>query len=104
MLSAPPGQIGIRVGENWNWKPIHSRSGQVRSGQVSFITRPKSKDHEGQAKKTFESKQNEGVQIMGQMSNELESDGAMVMNLESFGVDGVTVLQYGQCSLGWRSW
>jgi hypothetical protein len=26
---------------------------------------------------------------MGQMSNELESDRAMVMNLEGFGVDGV---------------
>jgi hypothetical protein len=25
------------------------------------------------------------------MSNELESDGAMVMNLESFGADGATV-------------
>jgi hypothetical protein len=32
----------------------------------------------------FESSQNEGAQ----MSNELESDRAMVMNLESFGVDG----------------
>jgi hypothetical protein len=37
-----------------------------------------------EAKKTFESQQNEGAQ----MSNELEGDVAMVMNLESFGVDG----------------
>jgi hypothetical protein len=35
-------------------------------------------------KKTFESKQNEDAQ----MSSELESDRAMVLNLESFGVGG----------------
>ena len=34
-------------------------------------------------KKKFESQQNEGAQ----MSNELESDSAMMMNLERFGVD-----------------
>ncbi len=62
--------------------------GQVRSGQVRFITRPKSmSDHECQAeKKTFESSgslrrpQSEGANL--KMSNELESDGAMVANLE----------------------
>ena len=39
-------------------------------------------------KKTFESEQNEGAQMP--VSSELESDSAMVMNLnlESFGVDG----------------
>ena len=45
----------------------------ARSGQVRFITRPKSK-----RKKTFESQQNEGAE----MSNELESARAMVVNLE----------------------
>ncbi len=64
------------------------RSGQVRSGQVRFITRPKSRTMRVKRKKTFESQQN--VRRCP-MSNELESDGAMVMNLESFqvGVDGV---------------
>jgi hypothetical protein len=38
------------------------------------------------SEKTFESYQNQGAQ----MSNELESDGAIVMNLESFGVDVTT--------------
>ncbi len=38
-------------------------------------------DDEGQAKKTFEDE-------CAQMSNELESAGATVMELESFGVDG----------------
>ena len=56
---------------------------QVRSGQVYYSA--KVQDHEGQAKKTFESQQNEGAQ----MSSELEGDRAMVTNLESFGVDGV---------------
>jgi hypothetical protein len=44
-------------------------------------------------KKTFESQQNdsEGAhwQFQWQMSNELESDRAMVRNLESFGADDV---------------
>ncbi len=62
--------------------------GQVRSGQVyySVTTRPKSRTMRAKRKKkTFESQQNEGAQ----MSNERESDGAIVMNLGSFGVDGV---------------
>ena len=61
-------------------------SGQVRSGQVRFITRPKSRTMRAKRNKTFESQQNE----CAQMSNELESlsDSVMVMNLESFGVDG----------------
>jgi hypothetical protein len=57
----------------------------ARSGQVYYSAEVQPEDNEGQAKKTFESQQNEGAQ----MSNELESDRAMVMNLESFGVDGV---------------
>ncbi len=36
-------------------------------------------------KKNFESKQNEGAE----MSNEVQGDRAMMMNLESFGVHGV---------------
>ncbi len=63
---------------------VQVRPGQARSGQVRFITRPKSRTMKAKRKKTFESQQNEGAQ----MSNELESDGAMVMNLESSGVDG----------------
>jgi hypothetical protein len=54
------------------------------SGQVRFITRPKSRTMRAKRKKTFESQQNE----CAQMSNELESDSAMLMNLESPGVDG----------------
>ncbi len=60
------------------------RSGQVRSGLL--LGRSLGPWHEGQAKYTFESKQNDSERA--QMSNELESDSAMVMNLESFGVDG----------------
>ncbi len=57
---------------------------EVRSGQLRFITRPKSRTMRAKRKKTFESNQNEGAQ----MSNELESHRATVMNLESFCVDG----------------
>ena len=55
------------------------------SGQVRFITRPKSRTMRAKRKQTLESQQNEGAQ----MSNELESDRAMVMNFGSFEVDGV---------------
>jgi hypothetical protein len=53
---------------------------ESRSGQARFITRPKSASRTMRAKRkeTFESQQNEGAQ----MSNERESDRAMVMNLE----------------------
>ena len=43
-----------------------------RSGQVRFITRPKSRTMRAK-RKTFESEQNEGAQ----MSSELESEGAI---------------------------
>ncbi len=39
-------------------------------------------------KKRSESQQNEGAQMSNCVHNELESDSAMVMILESFGVDG----------------
>jgi hypothetical protein len=40
------------------------------------------------AKRNKRSRANRTNVPTGQMSNELESDSAMVMNLESFGVDG----------------
>ena len=57
-------------------------SGQVRSGLL--LGRSLGPCQRAKRKKTFESEQNEGAQ----MSNELESDRAMLMNLESVGVDG----------------
>ena len=59
---------------------------QVRSGQVCYSAETcLLRTMRAKRKKTFESQQNEGAQ----MTNELESDIAMVMNLEGFGVDGV---------------
>ncbi len=61
---------------------------EARSGQVRFITRPKStKDHEGPQAK-FINVRELTERMCPKMSNELESDSAMVTNLESFGVDG----------------
>ena len=63
---------------------------QVRSGQVRFITRrPKSRTMRAKRKKRSRANtQPNRTKAPAQMSNELESDRAMVMNLESFGVDG----------------
>ena len=55
--------------------------GPARSSQVRFVTRPKPL---WQRKKTSGSLPNEGAQI----SSELESDRAMVVNFRVTGVDG----------------
>ncbi len=67
-------------------RSVAPRGRTSRSGQVRFITRPKSRTMRAKRNKRSRGTQNE----CAQMSNELESDSAMVMNLESFqvGVDG----------------
>ncbi len=62
-----------------------SQQRRSRSGQVRFITRPKSRTVRAKRKKRSRANR---TKTCAQMSNELESDRAMVMNLESFGVDG----------------
>jgi hypothetical protein len=53
--------------------------GQVRSGQVRFISQPESRTMSAKRKKTFESQQNELELEGAQMSNELEGDRATVV-------------------------
>ena len=53
------------------------RSGQVRSGQVCYSAEVQ--DHEGHAKRTFESEQNQGAQMPLPVSSELESERATSM-------------------------
>jgi hypothetical protein len=72
--------------------PVPWRRGQVRSGQVYYPAEVQ--DHEGRAKTTFESEHNEGAQ----MSNELESERAMVVIIElwwRFRVIGADAVQVG---------
>jgi hypothetical protein len=73
--------------------PVPGRRGQARPGQVYYPAEVQ--DHESQAKTTFESEHNEGAQ----MSNELESERAMVVielwwRFRVIGADGVQVGYY----------
>jgi hypothetical protein len=80
--------VGVRCGPALRHRLAapsdQGRLGRVRSGQVYYSAEVQ--DHEGQAKKTSRAN---STKVPAQMSNELESDTAMVVNLELFEPEGL---------------